>query len=263
MKVIAPAAGSLGAALFFWALAPAAVAQPLPQCQRYPVAQDTYTCFCPAGGRPGSVWGSGPYTADSDLCAAARHSGMLTEAGGAIMAIRTAGQAEYQDSERNGIRTSRWGRYDVSVMFAPAQAVVPPPAPPPSPFGAQPASPFGTPPAPTNPFQQAQPPAPFPVPAPPAETVIAECAGLGPDIETRCSCPPNGGTGPVWGNGPYTSDSDLCTAARHSGAIGLAGGEISVIRLPGLTSYKAAERNGILTMDWGEYGESFIVNANN
>jgi hypothetical protein len=37
---------------------------------------------------------------------------------------------------------------------------------------------------------------------------------------------------------------------------------ISVIRVPGLTSYRGSERGGIKTDDWGEYNDSFIVNAN-
>lgn len=281
MKAIALAAGSFGAAILVAIFAPAAGAQPLPQCKGYPVAEATYTCLCPANPRKGSVWGSGPYTADSDLCTAAIHSGMLTQAGGSIMAIRTEGQPAYPASERNGISSSRWGRFDHSVTFAPVQAAAAPPAPSPfgtptpvappfmapapQPFGTPAPSPFGTP-APANPFQQAQPPAvpsPFPAPAAPPVAAGPICAGLGPDVETRCACPPNAPIGALWGAGPYTGDSDLCTAARHAGAIGPEGGEISIIRVPGLTSYRASQSNGIASMDWGEYGESFIVNSNN
>lgn len=218
--------GAAAAGLAVLAGAPAE-AQALPDCGRYPVGEATYSCTCPAGARPGSVWGSGPYTADSDICTAARHAGMLTEAGGPVMAFRLDGMNEYPASERNGVRTSRWGRYDTSIMFAPAAAMAPA------------------------------------APAAPPEPQITACGALGPDIETRCTCEANGPNLAIWGAGPYTADSDLCTAARHTGAIGLAGGEISVIRVPGLTSYKAVERNGILSMAWGEYGESFIVNANN
>jgi hypothetical protein len=148
---------------------------------------------------------------------------MITDQGGPVMAIRLDGLAEYPASERNGVRTSSWGRYDTSIMVAPVMAA------------AAPAEPAG------------------PLP----------CTTLGPDVETRCTCEANGVNRAIWGAGPYTADSDLCTAARHAGAVGLAGGEISVIRVPGLTAYKSTERNGIASMEWGEYGESFIVNANN
>ncbi|QYK43213.1 MAG: hypothetical protein KF887_09010 [Paracoccaceae bacterium] len=220
MRLIAfGAGGALGAVLL--AFAPSmASAQDLPACGRYPVADDTYTCACPANAPTRSAWGSGPYTADSDICTAARHAGMITEEGGAVMAFKLDGMAEYPGSAMNGVTTSRWGRYNVSIAFAPVAA----------------------------------------------ETEVAAggtCSTLGPDVETRCTCEANGVNHAIWGAGPYTTDSDLCTAARHAGAIGLAGGEISVIRAPGLTSYKATERNGILSMEWGQYGESFIVNANN
>jgi hypothetical protein len=200
-----------------------AMAQDLPACGRYPVAEATHTCICPAGAPNASVWGSGPYTADSDICTAARHAGTITADGGAVMAIRLDGMAEYAGSERNGVSSNRWGRYDTSIMFAPAQAVV------------------------------------APAPAAPENTA---CGMLGPDVETRCTCEADGANGAIWGAGPYTTDSDLCTAARHAGAIGLDGGEISLIRVPGLSSYRAVERNGIRSMEWGEYGESFVVNSN-
>ena len=218
-------AGAVAAGVWVMA-AGGASAQGLPECSRFPLAEATYTCACPAGPARGSVWGSGPYTADSDICTAARHAGMITDDGGPVMAIRLDGMAEYPASERNGVQTSRWGRYDTSFMVAPATAAAAP---------AEPAEPAGP----------------------------TACSTLGPDVETRCTCEANGTNGAIWGAGPYTADSDLCTAARHSGAIGLAGGEISVIRVPGLTAYKSSERNGIASMEWGQYGESFIVNANN
>ncbi|HMO06465.1 MAG TPA: LCCL domain-containing protein [Paracoccaceae bacterium] len=225
MKRVSMGFGGVCATGMWLAASGGAAAQGLPECGRYPLAEPTYTCSCPAGPARGSVWGSGPYTADSDICTAARHAGMITDDGGAVMALRLDGLGEYPASERNGVRTSRWGRYDTSIMVAPAMAAAP----------TAPAVPEGP----------------------------VACTTLGPDVETRCTCDENGANGAIWGAGPYTSDSDLCTAARHAGAIGLAGGEISVIRAPGLTSYKSTERNGILSMEWGEYGESFFVNANN
>lgn len=223
MKAILTGAGGVMALGFLAFGAGMAAAQGVPACGRYPVGEATYTCTCAAGAPNGSVWGSGPYTADSDICTAARHAGILTPDGGAVMAFRLDGMAEYAGSQRNGVTSSRWGRYDTSIMFAPAPAAVA---------------------------------------AAPAEPEITSCGVLGPDVETRCTCDANMTNGAVWGAGPYTSDSDLCTAARHAGAIGLDGGEVSVIRVPGLTSYKAVERNGIKSMEWGEYGESFIVNGN-
>lgn len=246
------AAGGLGAV--------AARAQgTLPACGRFPVAEATHACSCGPAGRSGSVWGSGPYTTDSDLCTAARHAGMIGAEGGTVFAIRTAGQPKYDGSVRNGITSRSWGRFDTSMVFGP---------PPPNLAGA--AGPVPTPgPTPTPAPVPAPTPAPTPLlPAPevaaaPAGT-IAACSRLDPvAVETVCTCAPGQGTGaPVWGSGPYLGASDLCAAARHAEVIGLQGGTISVIRVPPLTSYRASERNGIASMDWGEGDDSFIVNAN-
>lgn len=203
----------------------------LPACGRYPVGQPVHSCTCGPAGTPGGVWGSGFYTGDSDVCTAARHAGMIGAEGGAVTVQRVAGQARYEGSDANGIRTQDWGRYDISLAFVPYQ----PPA------------------APTPPVT-----ATTEVTAPPGA-----CAGLVEGVETRCTCAANGVNLQIWGNGPYTGDSDLCTAARHAGAIGLGGGEISVIRVPGLTSYRGSERNGILSSESDGFDTSFIVNANN
>jgi hypothetical protein len=208
------------------------------ECGRYPVPQASYSCTCPAPNPAGAVWGAGPYTSDSDLCTAALHAGVIGRDGGEVSARLEDGQAEYTGSTANGVTTQRWGRYDSSIAFdAPArQAQV------------------------TKPL--------IPVFNADASTASAgeeaACTGLdysGP--ETVCFCAPGqGADGSVWGSGPYVAGSDLCGAARHAEAIGLDGGVISVIRVPGLTSYRGSERGGIRSQDWGEYNESFVVNTN-
>jgi hypothetical protein len=200
------------------AFAAPASAQDLPVCGTYPAGAASHSCACPAGFSKRSVWGSGPYTGDSDICTAALHSGMIPAEGGAVLATLTEGQSAYEGSTSNGVSTSRWGSFAQSLTFLP---------------------------------------------------VVEEAAGgslctvLQPGPETRCTCPADGANRVIWGAGPYTGDSDLCTAARHAGAIGLAGGEISALRLPGLTAYSGTERNGIRSQDWGTFAESFTLNANN
>jgi hypothetical protein len=207
-------------------------------CGTYPLPQETYTCTCPAAGAPGAVWGSGPYTADSDICTAALHAGVIGQQGGSVTAILRPGEASYAESTANGVTTQRWGSYDSSYDF-------------PADIGLQAVD------------------TPVPGPTAPGLVPVASgedqlCAGLDyASAETVCRCDPGQGTGAtVWGSSPYVAGSDLCAAARHAEVIGLDGGVISVIRVPGLTSYRGSERGGIKTDDWGEYNDSFIVNAN-
>lgn len=66
--------------------------------------------------------------------------------------------------------------------------------------------------------------------------------------------------GAVWGTEVYTTDSNLATAAVHSGA--LKPGEKGVVKaviLPGRSSYEPSTRNGVASQAWGEWGVSFRV----
>lgn len=61
--------------------------------------------FCKGGtcGSIGVVWGSNPYTADSCVCQAARHAGVIGAAGGAFNVKKTTGPKEYGASVSNGV----------------------------------------------------------------------------------------------------------------------------------------------------------------
>lgn len=65
----------------------------------------------------GSVWGGGPYTADSGICRAARHNGGITAYGGNVRVRVTPGEASYPASERNGISAGAWPAYDKSFII--------------------------------------------------------------------------------------------------------------------------------------------------
>lgn len=75
------------------------------------------TCACPSGLASGSVWGSGPYTADSIVCRAAAHAGAIGYRGGVVRLTLIPGQNAYGGSARNGVTTSNWGRYEKSYVF--------------------------------------------------------------------------------------------------------------------------------------------------
>lgn len=76
-----------------------------------------------------------------------------------------------------------------------------------------------------------------------------------------CSCPaqasdPNH-SGGVWGTDVYTADSYICKAARHAGALGPGGGQVTLQMLPGQSSYRGSARNGETTRAYGRYGGSY------
>ncbi|HYE97127.1 MAG TPA: LCCL domain-containing protein [Rubricoccaceae bacterium] len=73
-------------------------------------------------------------------------------------------------------------------------------------------------------------------------------------------CPPGGTAHSVWGSGPYTDDSSVCTAAVHAGALTLARGGRVVIEIQrGRDTYYGSHRQGITTLDYGVWGGSFVV----
>jgi len=73
---------------------------------------ERYTFRCPSGkAQPSRVVGSGPYTDDSSICSAAVHAGAIhaKDGGDVVIEIRP-GQASYQGSERNFIRSAGYDR---------------------------------------------------------------------------------------------------------------------------------------------------------
>ncbi len=75
-----------------------------------------FSCTCGAGAG-GSVYGSGVYTADSSLCAAAVHAGAVPAAGGPVKINKAAGCPKYTGTTANGVTTTSWGTYDASFFF--------------------------------------------------------------------------------------------------------------------------------------------------
>ncbi|SHK23806.1 LCCL domain-containing protein [Shimia gijangensis] len=187
-----------------------------PYCGAYPAAEAEYLCECLPNSAQGSVWGSGPYTADSSICAAARHAGVIDTQGGLVQTIRRPGQNSYEGSVANGITTSGWGAYATSFSLV-------------------------------NGTDQ-----------------IAACSVM-PSGATflQCRCDPGLlQQGQVWGVGPYTSDSNICSAARHAGLIAHEGGIVEVLSLGGLSSYSGSSAHGQTTSAWGQYGASITFNRN-
>ncbi len=182
------------------------------------VGEQWQLCTCAPEAMAGSVWGVGPYTSDSSVCAAARHAGAVPAEGGAVLLTAAPGQDSYEGSEANGITTRDWGSYGSSFQVASA----------------------------------------------PLESMLEACTVMPSGAETHsCHCPEaKGNTGSVWGYGPYTADSDICSAARHAGYIDGDGGDVTVLRIQGLEAYASGASNGIETSDWGAYTSSIVFDWN-
>jgi LCCL domain len=206
---------------------PAALAQgALPLCDSFPVGADAYECQCPPQDQTyGAVWGSGPYTADSNICVAAAHAGVIGPQGGGVVAYAFAGQDSYEGSTANGVQTSTWGSYDASFMFEPAEDL------------------------PMTPVKTGQ---------------VRACAGFPDNLDMlTCSCTgPATAKGTFWGNDPYTIDSDICIAARHSGIITADGGTVTAIRVMGLDAYTSSLNNGVQSEPSGPFEGSMVFDRN-
>ena len=62
----------------------------------------------------------------------------------------------------------------------------------------------------------------------------------------------------VWGVGPYTDDSSVCTAAVHAGLITAAkGGTVTFDVTTGMDAYKGSTANGVTSLDYGGWPRQF------
>jgi cytoskeletal protein RodZ len=77
----------------------------------------TYKFQCPPEGKESAIWGSDIYTADSSICTAAVHAGLITLAEGGIVTIEyRPGRLTYGSTTRNGIKSNTFGEYSRSFV---------------------------------------------------------------------------------------------------------------------------------------------------
>lgn len=89
------------------------------------------------------------------------------------------------------------------------------------------------------------------------ESISVQCMTMGNNIVFRgdpgsifyVTCPADCHkvSGQVWGTGLYTSDSNICLAAIHSGVIKISGGTFVLIKTWGQVQYKGSFLNGMMT----------------
>jgi hypothetical protein len=178
-----------------------------------------------------TIWGTGIYTDDSPVAVAAVHAGALRVGEQGIVRVTILpGQRSYEGTERNGVTSANYERWDGSYSL---ERVTGPTSQPvlslPAPRAAE------TPVAPPPTTRRAV-----------GEVYFVETIG---DPE-----------GTVWGSGIYTDDSSIPAAAVHAGL--LAPGEHGTLRVTvreGLSSYKGSTQNGVTSKPYGKWEGSFTV----
>ncbi|HYO87474.1 MAG TPA: LCCL domain-containing protein, partial [Candidatus Limnocylindrales bacterium] len=73
---------------------------------------------CPAGCDTGRLWGTDIYTADSTVCWAAQHAGVIRIGGGSFTVTALGPQQEFAGSTQNGVTSASWASYDASFEVA-------------------------------------------------------------------------------------------------------------------------------------------------
>jgi hypothetical protein len=79
---------------------------------------ETFEYRCTPNGTPGPIWGTDVYTADSSVCTAGVHRGLITlEAGGTVRITMRPGLDIYIGSKRNGVGSMAWDHWDASYVI--------------------------------------------------------------------------------------------------------------------------------------------------
>ncbi len=77
----------------------------------------TYKFQCPENGIESAIWGSDIYTADSSICTAAVHAGIITlETGGVVTVEFRPGRSVYGSTDRHGVKSNTFGEYSHSFV---------------------------------------------------------------------------------------------------------------------------------------------------
>jgi hypothetical protein len=65
----------------------------------------------------GTIYGTGIYTQDSSICAAAKHVGLIDDEGGVVKAKAAPGCGKYEGKKQNGVESHEWAEYKASFYF--------------------------------------------------------------------------------------------------------------------------------------------------
>ncbi len=182
--------------------------------------REQVTCRCPARATDGDVWGTDVYKADSQICAAAVHAGIIGPSGGEVTFAMRFGRDDYEGSVRNGVTSQSYGRWTSSFVF-PRFANLPDRSVERCPIDAD------------------------------SFTTLRE------RMTCRCTARATQ-AGTVWGSDTYTTDSEICRAALHAGEIGPNGGVVTFEIRRGRDTYEGSYRNTVLSEDYGSWPRSYV-----
>jgi hypothetical protein len=87
-----------------------------------PSTDYSFSCTCTPDAITGPVWGSGAYTSDSSLCAAARHAGVIPAEGGRVHVAGAPACPSYPATSSHGVESSSWGPWSGSFYFPQAHS---------------------------------------------------------------------------------------------------------------------------------------------
>ena len=195
----------------------------------FPARARSLNCLCPPGPYRRAVWGSYYYSAESGLCAAALHAGAIGPRGGSILVRAGPGRLYYLGSRRNGVASLGMGQVGRTIVFANATDLV----------------------------EESR----GRIALCRAKLSVYPAADRESAFTCRCNVAGAGFDGQVYGSGPYTADSSICTAARHAGALTGDDGLVTVSSGPGRDRYDPSTSNGVTSQYWDAYPQSMSVAA--
>jgi len=204
----------------------------------------TYKFRCPSDGAAAVIYGSDVYTDDSSICTAAVHAGLFTlERGGVVSIEIRPGRSTYGSTIRHGIKSVNFGQYGRSFVVLNADTFR---------HGSNKDRGGSTSEATDNEDRSDVTPIDW-------ETSAGGFKGeAGQTYKFRC--PSDGTAAVIYGNDIYTDDSSICTAAVHTGLITLRSGGVVTIEIrAGRSTYGSTTRHGIKSINFGEYGRSFVI----
>ncbi|NET53746.1 MAG: hypothetical protein F6K09_35415, partial [Merismopedia sp. SIO2A8] len=200
--------------------------------QSYQGQNQDQTFYCPGNGQVEPIWGSDVYGAESSICTAAVHAGLITVENGGAIAIRSLSrQDRYLSTHQNGItsaaRSSSAGSFTFTSLHDPIAGVV------------------------TVKGQS------VPIQVTSWETTAEGYRNRQGDA-IALYCPPNGALAPIWGTTQYRDTSSICTAAVHANRLTpAAGGAIAFEMTPNQSRYTGSTHQGVTSQS---FGQSFSLN---
>jgi hypothetical protein len=176
--------------------------------------------FTVTGTTNGTVYGDGIYTDDSELASAAVHAGILSPGETKDVQVQILpGQKSYKGDLNFGVTSSSYGAWDGSYKFL------------------------------DKPMSEAD--MVFPDPG-----KLTDYRGkVGKILQFKVT---GSTTESIWGDGVYTDDSDLGTAAVHAGLVKDGEeGTVAVKFMPGQGKYAGKARNGVESQAYGKFDGSY------